>query len=180
MVLNRNINSERARDARDRDQGVETLSPYCLQPHAAPKLGSDGIVALGIVPQDFASHFERLNSKRTGGAEVLIPDTTTPGGHLRLRDEQGVPIIREANESSRDAYVRATRAVLAYIDDGRLEDKNGTLSPTEKFFERKTEEPSVAAQRQSWDVRQMYASNLATIHAAKQSQTQEIANSPTV
>jgi hypothetical protein len=162
-----------------------TMQSQLTQPNATPAPAVDtsevfdlkGTTVVNGAPLDFS--LQVLVPNRVG-AEVLIPDATTPGGHLRLRDEQGVPIIREANESAHDAYVRATSAVLAYIDDGRLEVKSGTLSPTEKFFERRTEEPSVAAQPQSWDVRQMYANNLASVQTSKQSQTQDIANSPTV
>jgi hypothetical protein len=165
------------------DMTERTVRSQVPQPNAGLLIAQDtsevfdlkGTTVIGGSQLDFS--LQVLVPNRVG-AEVLIPDATTSGGYLRLRDEQGAPIVRETNESAHDAYVRATSAVLAYIDDGRLEVKNGTLSPTEKFFERRTEEPSLAGQPQSWDVKQMYAGNLASVQAAKQSQTPEIVHGP--
>jgi hypothetical protein len=99
------------------------------------------------------------------GGEVTIPDPTVSGGGLRLRDESGAPIVREGKESSYDAYIRAADVILRYIDEGKLEVKNGTLSPTDKFFQRTVDEPSLAPQRAAWDLAGMYEKNLATVQA---------------
>jgi hypothetical protein len=79
MDLNRSSNNEHARDGRDFAPSLEALSPYCLQPHATPKLGSNGMVALGMVPQDFAYLFERLNSN------VAFSATNAEGGMSTLQ-----------------------------------------------------------------------------------------------
>ena len=67
------------------------------------------------------------------GSEVTIPNANAKGGTLVLRDEDNLPIVRRAGESAEDTGNRALTQLIRYANEGKLEVKDGTLSPTYKF-----------------------------------------------
>jgi hypothetical protein len=112
------------------------------------------------------------------GSEILIPNAASPGQYLRLRDEHGLPLVRQAGETSHDAYVRASNAVITYIENGLLEvTSNGSLSPTEKLLPRSVSDTAFV-EASPWDITAMYAKNIPSTQNTSEQKIEELSVAP--